>query len=218
MPAAARRDLAASAALASAAAVAATGALVIGLVELGPLSLLMAQHLFVMNVLAPLAALASRKTLPERGSLWLAAFLQLAVLYVWHEPSVQRAAAPSWQLHAIGLVVLAVCSFWFWRLVLCQAARARWPALAALLLTGKLACLLGALLVFAPRDLYRLDGLFLAICSAGPSTLADQHLAGLLMITACPLSYLVAGVVLAAGMLDPDETVGLRKGRSVVTR
>ena len=218
MPAAARRDLAASAVLASAAAVTATGALVIALVEIGSLSLLMAQHVFVMNVLAPLAALASRKTLPERGSLWLAAFFQLAGLYIWHEPSVQREAASSWQLHAIGLVVLALCALWFWRLVLGQASRAHWPALAALLLTGKLACLLGALLVFAPRDLYLIDGLFLLLCSTGPSTLSDQHLAGLLMITACPLSYLVAGVVLAAGMLDPDETVCLRKGRSVVTR
>lgn len=66
----------------------------------------------------------------------------------------------------------------------------------ALLLTGKLACLLGALLIFAPRELYRLHGL--------PS-LEDQQLAGLLMITACPLSYVVAGVAMAAQAIGDLE-------------
>jgi putative membrane protein len=33
------------------------------------------------------------------------------------------------------------------------------------------------------------------------ATLARCRMAGLLMITACPLSYLVAGVILAAQML-----------------
>lgn len=189
------------------------------LVEIGPLSLLMVQHLLVMNVLAPLAAAAIRWTPPVgRGFLWLAGTLQVMLLYAWHLPGSQQAAAASWPLHLLALSGLAGCSYWFWSLVLgCDGAR-QWRALAALLLTGKLACLLGALLIFAKRDLYLLDGLALPFCSLGPSTLADQQLAGLLMITACPLSYLVAGVVLAAQMLAADHADDAREGYSVAPR
>ena len=75
---------------------------------------------------------------------------------------------------------------------------ARWQAIFLLLLTGKLSCLLGALLIFAPRLLYAAD---IHAPSFDIGTLDDQQLAGLLMITACPLSYVVAGVVLAARMI-----------------
>jgi putative membrane protein len=54
----------------------------------------------------------------------------------------------------------------------------------ALLLTGKLTCLLAVLLVFAPRALYP------------HAALADQQFAGLLMLAACPLSYLGAALVI----------------------
>jgi putative membrane protein len=47
------------------------------------------------------------------------------------------------------------------------------------------------LLTFSPRALY------VASSHAG-HRLDDQQLAGLLMITACPLSYLVAAVVIVA--------------------
>jgi putative membrane protein len=82
----------------------------------------------------------------------------------------------------------------FWSSIIASASR--WKAILALLLSGKLACLIGALLVFSPRLLYA------AICygqgvnldTAG--ALADQHLAGLLMLAACPLSYILAAIVL----------------------
>ena len=51
----------------------------------------------------------------------------------------------------------------------------------------------GALLIFAPRTLYHL-------------ALDDQQLAGLLMITVCPLSYLVAAVVLAVQWIGPGTS------------
>ncbi len=62
----------------------------------------------------------------------------------------------------------------------------------ALLVSGKLACLLGVLFVFAPRPLLAHAGHFVHA-----QVLADQHLAGLLMIAACPLSYVLTAVVLA---------------------
>src|SRR3546814_19538685 len=109
---------------------------------------------------------------------------------------------------------LALAAVLFWALLLASSATSRWGGLAALLLTGKLACLLGALLIFAPRDLYSLPGVSFAHHSLGPSTLADQHLAGLLMIPACPLSYIVAGVVLAAQMQADLERRSRTPGKS----
>ena len=197
----------------SAGAVLTAGVLTLSLVEIGPLSESMAQHLAVMNVAAPLAAIPLARRLPPIARrplfLWVIAFSQVLLLWAWHTPAVQRAAAGSPGLHLVMLGSLALAAVLFWALLLACGATSRWSGLAALLLTGKLACLLGALLIFAPRDLYGLPGISFALCSVGPSSLADQQLAGLLMITACPLSYVVAGVVLAAQMmLDLERRPG----------
>lgn len=186
--------------LIGAGALAVSGLITASLVELGPLSLQMLQHLALMNVVAPLMALGLSRSGPFAAtSLLLAGFVQLVALWVWHAPTVQHLAASSSAAQAALMSVLAGAAIWFWCALI---AASQWRGLIALLLTGKLACLLGALLIFAPRDLYNLDGLVLALCTTGPSSLADQQLAGLLMITACPLSYLVTGVALAARMLD----------------
>jgi putative membrane protein len=194
--------------LVGAAVLAVSGLITGSLVELGPLSLQMLQHLALMNVVAPLVALSlNRSGLVAPTSLLLAGFAQLVALWVWHAPAVQHLAASSSVAQVALMSVLAGAAIWFWS-ALVRASQ--WRGLIALLLTGKLACLLGALLIFAPRDLYNLDGLVLALCTTGPSNLADQQLAGLLMITACPLSYLVTGVALAARMLarlDSDRAI-----------
>jgi len=181
-----------------------SGLVTASLIELGPLSLQMLQHLAVMNIAAPLAALhLGGRSTPQ--ALLSAGIAQLLALWAWHAPAVQQFAASS-PAGQLGLMIaLAGAAFWFWSAVI---AASDWKALIALLLTGKLACLLGALLIFAPRDLYNLDGLILAFCTAGPSSLADQQLAGLLMITACPLSYLVTGIALAARLLGQLENGG----------
>ncbi len=182
--------------------VVAAGILTSALVEIGPLSLQMLLHLAVMSVLAPLAAtLLPTRPRGESAAIWGAGLLQMLLLWAWHAPALQMAASQSLLGQSGATLLLGVSALWFWRAVLSASAHAGWRSLAALLLTGKVACLLGALLIFAPRDLYGLPGLSFVWCRTGPSTLADQQLAGLLMVTACPLSYLVAGVVLAAGML-----------------
>jgi putative membrane protein len=189
----------------SAACVLATGILVLSQSDIGPLTLQMAQHLFVMNVAAPLAAVFFTARLPGAtagaAGFWIVALAQISILWLWHWPAVQTAAASSFALHLLLSAVLGAAALAFWTLVLEAAHHGRWHAILALLVTGKLACLLGVLMIFAPRDLYGLPGLLFPLCSTGPSTLQDQQLAGLLMITACPLSYLVAGVVFAAQML-----------------
>jgi putative membrane protein len=157
-----------------------------------------------MNVIAPLAAamLADRFAgITGHRWVWVAGFIQIAALWMWHAPQLQRVAAASAVPHMIMLAALAVIATLYWAAVLRAQAQARWHSVGALLLTGKLACLLGGLLIFAPRDLFGLPGLAFGFCRAGPSTLEDQQLAGLLMIAACPLSYVVAGVAMTAQML-----------------
>jgi putative membrane protein len=177
-----------------------TGLLLTPLFEFRPLPTHMALHIGLMNVAAPLlAAVLVHKAGSGSGraaTLWLVAAVQIVLLWAWHAPALQQQAAYShvlqWIMHG-SLFLAALC---FWHALLRLPPAARWQAIPVLLLTGKLACLLAALLIFAPRVLYtspHADAAHWAI-----TTLDDQQLAGLLMITACPLSYLVAGVVFAA--------------------
>jgi putative membrane protein len=97
-----------------------------------------------------------------------------------------------------------------------EAARAGWSALAALLVTGKLFCLLGVLLTFAPRAIYgqiALLPLCFGIVSPRP-ILHDQQLAGLLMLAACPVVYVTAAIVIARRRLAAlDRDGGWSLGR-----
>lgn len=163
------------------------GLLVLPLSDLGALSLQMTQHLVLMNVAAPPAAVLLAARAPVFGSraLWLAAAAQLLLLWAWHLPGLQQAAAASGLLQAAMFLLLGSAALAFWLAVPAAEQAGGWRGVAGLLVTGKFACLLGALLIFAPRDLYGLPGLALAFCSSGPSSLADQQLAGLLMVTAC---------------------------------
>lgn len=183
----------------------------------GHLSAHMAQHILTMNFIAPIVAFGllrygplgriSRRNPHEWGS-WLGSWLALAValqigaLWFWHAPGVfEWAMAGRWPgafMHA-SLFLIALL---FWVCVLDIDGHSRWKPIAALLVTGKLFCLLGALFVFAPRALYDMPFAHGYLSQAqghslAASTLADQQLAGLLMVAACPLTYIVAGVVIA---------------------
>lgn len=181
----------------SASLVGLAGLPVLGLIDLGPLSAHMALHILLMNVVAPLAAaflVRSEADVPRRARLlWAAAGLQLAVLWAWHAPPLQDAGAHSAVLQLLLHGLLAACATAFWVLLLDSPKASRWQAILALLLTGKLSCLLGVLLIFSPRLLYA--------HGHSPPSLEDQQLAGLLMVTACPLSYVAAAVVLSAQLL-----------------
>jgi putative membrane protein len=100
---------------------------------------------------------------------------------------------------------LLLSALLFWR-ALVPASGTGWQSIFAVLVTGKLVCLLAVLLVFSPRLLY--------LQAPGAATkhaiehaaqrpdLADQQVAGLLMLAACPLSYVLAGILLAAQSLS----------------
>ena len=178
------------------------GAVTLAITPLGPLAAHMSAHILLMNAVAPTVAVAMLKWPPAAfvyrmagGSLVLASIAQVGILWIVHSPPLMAASMSSPSLHvAIQLSLLAV-ALWFWLAVLGQSGAARWRAIVALLLTGKLFCLLAALLVFAPRALYPVELAHMHHGAADP--LADQYLAGLLMLVVCPLTYVLAGVLIA---------------------
>ena len=196
-------------ATASAVAVLTIGAFVGAAHHFGPLSALMAIHIVLMNVVAPLGAalFVGNRGVGRPMPLWAVAVLQTALFWAWHAPVVQRHVMTSGLLHAAMHASFFVTAFCFWRALLRLAPESRWQGIPVLLLTGKLFCLLAVLLIFAPRLLYELPTNEHTSHANDLSTgLADQQLAGLLMVVACPLSYLIAGVVLAAQIISPASS------------
>lgn len=159
----------------------------------------MISHIVAMNVVAPAMALGLRHAdLPlfryVSQGLTPALILQLCLLWGWHVPNVLAAAHGSHVLMTLMHASLFICASWFWAATFAKAHTQGWHSLSALLVTGKLFCLLGVLLTFAPRPLYLGVGV-----SIEPSAmLADQQMAGLLMLVACPLTYVLAAIVIAA--------------------
>ncbi len=161
---------------------------------MGMLSAHMITHIALMSVLAPAIALTSGSTSrlqPLANNLPAAAVVQLAVFLAWHTPAglslAMASAFAQFGMHAM----LLVSAIWFWRSVVTTARDAPWWAAGALILTGKIVCLVAALLVFAPRLLY-------AEMAASP---ADQQLAGLIMLVACPATYIGAATAIVARWL-----------------
>jgi putative membrane protein len=180
----------------------------------GPLSTHMAIHIAVMNIAAPIIAIALFRwnLAPRSGSLWVAGAVQLLVLIAWHIPPLHQALAVSSVLASVTGSVLLLSSIVFWLALTAHAADAPWQAMLALLLTGKVACLMGGVLVFAPRALYATTH------HAAAGALADQQLAGLLMLALCPLSYVVAGITIAAQMMMRLEREAVAFERETAAR
>jgi putative membrane protein len=160
----------------------------------------MAAHVVLMNALAPCLALVMLARLPRLGAavtptLASATLAQIACLWGAHAPALQHLAAARPAVAFSMQAILLLTALWFWLAVLAQPPERPWRALAALLVTGKLFCLLGALLVFAGHPL-------LGHATHGAvDPLADQQAAGLLMVIACPLSYVLTAVILTAHWL-----------------
>jgi putative membrane protein len=162
----------------------------------GVLSRHMIIHILLMTLAAPVAAGKARCLAGLAGeftgiqSLLAATFLQAGLFFAWHSPPGLSSIAHGGEgiMHA----ALFFSALWFWLTIFNQADAHLWRAVLGLLLTGKLFCLLAVLLIFAPRVLYGTD----TFHSAMGTDLADQQLAGLLMIIACPIAYVLAAIVL----------------------
>jgi putative membrane protein len=196
----------------SAGIVLAVGAIMVVFYDIGPQTRHMGGHIVSMNVAAPIfAAFLATQMRPRQSPpalLWLGTLTQVSLVWVWHAPAVYNAAMASHELQFAmhGSLFLAALLFW-WSLLTIRTT-ARWQGIPALLLTGKLVCLLAALIIFAPRLLY--DAANHLTNTAGHLSkipaLDDQHLAGLVMITACPLSYLGVAAAIALAIIRVEET------------
>jgi putative membrane protein len=170
----------------------------------------MAVHIVAMNVVAPLGALVWRTAFGRAAhsaaaSVVPAALAQLALIWGWHLPTTLAFALASPAAMAAMHVSLLAAALWFWRAVIDATDATDMRAIGAVLVTGKLFCLLGILLAFAPRPIYLAAAGAHAGHAAPESLLADQQLAGLLMLIACPLTYVLAGIVIAARWLGQIE-------------
>ena len=158
-------------------------------------------HVLLMSVVAPLAVgglrfLRGAAWHASASQLWCATLLQLAVFLYWHAPSgmMQAMHAPGGMLWLQASLFSSAALFW-WCVAGLGGERA-WHAIAALLVTGKLFCLVAVILTFAPRPLYH------------AMNLAEQQLAGLIMITLCPLTYIASALWLCRRWLlrfDSDK-------------
>jgi putative membrane protein len=165
-------------------------------------------HVVTMTMVAPLAVYALRGFLPAAhgspspGKLWTATALQALLFLFWHTPygMITGMHSSGGELLLQGSLLIAASLFW-WTLLRLHPDQV-WHAILALLLTGKLFCLVALLLTFAPRALYH----------AIP--LEHQQLAGLIMITICPLCYVASAIWLCWRWLSRIErnTLSLESG------
>lgn len=184
----------------------------------------MVQHLLLVLVAAPLAALAA----PDRAFTWalpdsmrrragrwtnlppvaavggalalpLTAFvLHTAALWIWHVPAPYTAAVASDAVHAVEHATFLLTGLLFWWVVLRRPRRRTGYGLAVMLVfaSAMQSGLLGALITFASASWYPVHARGAALWGMTP--LEDQQLAGLIMWVPAGLVYVVLGAALAA--------------------
>jgi putative membrane protein len=177
--------------------------LVVCYVSVGHITQHMLIHIGLMSLLAPLCAYWVRRANLTVGKwnqgkvLFSLTGLQLLMLWIWHMPSVFVHMLESTAFHLLFHVMVFAVAFGFWLSVFSQRIAHVWRAILALLVTGKIFCMVALLWVFSPRIV--LDTPF---SHYGSSLLQDQQLAGLVMITACPLTYVLAAILLVLRWLN----------------
>jgi putative membrane protein len=166
----------------------------------------MLSHVVTMAVVAPLAVGLLRWSWcngwrTHARHLWMAAVLQMAVFLFWHAPFGMIFAMNAFGGALLLQVSLLVTACVFWGCIAGLGRERLWHAIAALLFTGKVFCLVAVILTFAPRPLYHM------------MTLADQQLAGLIMITLCPLVYVASALWLCwRWLMGFDRDVFMQPG------
>lgn len=160
-----------------------------------PLARHMLQHALTMNLAAPAIAWMIADRLRDKqvtvSQLALLTATQLVLLWAWHSPPVFSLVHGNFVLTVAMHSTLFVSALGFWIGVLLFSRTRPFGSIVSLLVTGKIYCLYGVLLIFASRDLF------------GPTahshhaiTQSDQQLAGLIMVSACPLTYVAAAVAI----------------------
>lgn len=163
----------------------------------------MAAHMIAVAIAAPLIAWGVQGSrydptclFPRLAVPLTAALVEAVVVWGWHVPALRRVVthAPLWLALEQGMFLAA--GLLLWSAVL--APRHRAAGVAALLVTSMHMTLLGALIGLAPRPLYM---------HHGPEALADQQLAGVVMLLVGGIAYLVGGLAMLGRLLQTRKGV-----------
>ncbi|APX66755.1 cytochrome c oxidase assembly protein [Sphingomonas sp. gentR] len=161
----------------------------------------MVAHMIAVAVAAPPIALGLQGTrfdpavhLPRLATPLAAAMIEAVVVWGWHVPALRRLAD-----HGLPWLITEQVSFLavgllLWAAVL--APRHRAAGVAALLVTSMHMTLLGALIGLAPRPLYSHHDM---------GALADQQMAGVVMLLVGGVAYLCGGLAMLARLLQTKE-------------
>ncbi len=161
----------------------------------------MAAHMIAVAIAAPLIAVGLQGgrfdpalRWPRLASPLPAAMIEAVVVWGWHVPALRSLAAH----HPLALVLeqasFLAAGLLLWAAVL--APRHRAAGVGALLVTSMHMTLLGALIGLAPRPLYM---------DHGPDALADQQLAGVVMLLVGGIAYLLGGLAMLGRLLQIRE-------------
>ncbi|USU10161.1 cytochrome c oxidase assembly protein [Sphingomonadaceae bacterium OTU29MARTA1] len=158
----------------------------------------MAAHMIAVAVAAPLIAVGVQGGRFDPATRWPrlasplpAAMIEAVVVWGWHVPALRSLAAH----HPVALVAeqasFLAAGLLLWSAVL--APRHRAAGVGALLVTSMHMTLLGALIGLAPRPLYMHHGV---------DALADQQLAGVVMLLVGGIAYLLGGLAMLGRLLQ----------------
>jgi putative membrane protein len=194
------------------------GALILGLLWLGPLAdasrrsftAHMVLHLGVVAVAAPILSFGLLAALPRmqrlRSPLLLGlavSFAEMAVVWGWHLPDLHGAASFYDGVFAIQQASFLVAGLGLWLVSFADRSRAVSGAgVLAMLLTFMHMSMLGTALAISPGLLYA-PSVCQGVLGLGP--LDDQRLGGVLMASAGGLPYLTGAIALAIRVMKPSE-------------
>lgn len=204
----------------------------------------MAQHIVLMGLAAPLLVLGhpvptTMRALPRswqrslaslaasnswrRGWSWLTAtslatVLQLVVFLFWHAPPAIAVSLENDVVHSVMHGSIFASALLFWTAITRKRGTGLGAGVLALVITFKFSLIIGALLAFGPTVFYASYGTRPA--AWGYSLLEDQQLAGLLMMTAGSMMYVMAAVILIGAWLSALEKTdpSQRRTRSMVAQ
>ena len=158
----------------------------------------MAAHMIAVAIAAPLIAAGLQGGRFDPATRWLrlasplpAALIEAVVVWGWHVPALRSLAAHHPVALAIEQASFLAAGLLLWSAVL--APRHRAAGVGALLVTSMHMTLLGALIGLAPRPLYT---------HHGADALADQQLAGVVMLLVGGIAYLAGGLAMLGRLLQ----------------
>lgn len=166
-------------------------------------------HMGLVAVTAPVLAFGLTRSVPAVGArisarfAILAALAEFVLVWSWHAPALHDLARRETSVLLLEQGSFLLAGLFLWTTALGSLGSpqtgARAAGAAGLLLTSMHMTLLGALLLLAPRPLYRCGTLCSPLATLTP--LEDQQLGGTLMLLVGGAAYLAGGIALLAGVL-----------------